>query len=222
MAATLSAPGAALEEHAVAVFLSEDARHVGVLFVHPEEGDVLSLHLLGHHELFIDEPSADTRWVVPAHSPEELIGVQVLAALVQEQYAEGRLPYGLDARSAAFGLDGRLHHQDGAGLTCSTLVAVLFASSGLPLILLETWADAPAGRRAQDARAQQKLIDSLSARPFAGPDWLARIQAEVGQSPRLLPIEIAAASGSSGTPLSFTATTAAVAVLQAQLPRREA
>ena len=101
----------------MAVFLSEDARHVGVLFVHPEEGDVLSLHLLGHHELFIDEPSADTRWVVPAHSPEELIGVQVLAALVQEQYAEGRLPYGLDARSAAFGLDGRLHHQDGAGLS---------------------------------------------------------------------------------------------------------
>lgn len=199
--AVLAVPGAPLADHPLAVALHESGHHVGILYAF--EGETWFLHLTGNRELTRGSARGDFRWVVPARSKDQLLRVLFHVLAVAEFYDEGGLPYGFDPRGARFAPHGALLLDGSEGLTCASLVTVLFADVNLPIVQLETWLQVNEDRRAEDRADQEAALEQLKGRPWSTPEWLHRLRQEIGRGPRVRPVEVAAASGMSPLPVPF-------------------
>jgi hypothetical protein len=186
-----------INEVAVAITATgSDQRHVGI-FHKDDAGRVMLLHLAWHFDLRNSEPKPYYAWVeLPIHSARAR---QVAARCRQIFRANPRgLPYAFSPPNDCFDekqstyLFGPTRH----GLTCATFVIAVFQTTGIRLVLDETWPVT----RADDEVWKQKIITALQK--SATPEHIEFIQAEAG-STRFRPEEVAGAAANSSIPVSF-------------------
>lgn len=183
---------------AILVHHAQDVFHLG-LWVSDlqEEGWLLHMDLRGlHRETEWSEPA----WfVVPANSQRVLTDVCQAALLLVRANKVRKIPYGFDDQGLTLDPDGQLTLQDGAGLSCASLLLLLFEMANAPLLERGAWREVGPTRRDFDRAHRVMQIKSLQSR---SPEMADRLIAQL-TAPRFRPEEVAAASGMSGTPLTL-------------------
>jgi hypothetical protein len=154
-------------------------------------------------------------WFVPPASNAQVIG-DLCDAAERFWLKNGRrsVPFGLDLRGISLLPDTTLSVEGAGGLTCATLIVLLFEHINAPLFRREEWERTPSEqRRRDDERAWQRINPpsrSSSDRTRATPHKLT--------THRLRPEEVAAASGLRDRPVGFDHATIAGQDVLNQLP----
>lgn len=193
---------------AVLVQQTEGLLHLS-LWVHTRGQQPWQLHMTLDGLRQDDVPAPPVWAVAPAQDADVLEDLGRAARLLWQGVGRASIPYAFDSRGVRLRPDGTLQGPRGAGLSCASLILVLFEEVGAPLLALEEWEHPAPARRAQDERARQALLRALGPRRT---DTLKRLAPQLG-TPRPRPEEVAAASGMQGVPLGLTAAARGAAVV---------
>lgn len=176
---------AGVKHLAVALQGDHRQRHLGVLFVDPEDGQHSVFHLAWHIDAQC-EP-ADDSWIWFESQLDDINAVLMAAwvKVVAEEYAHGRLAYGISYVGGRFETESG-KWLDREGLTCATLVLALFESQGHSPLDRSTWAS-----RADDVDWQQKVLSALAKHDGCDAEYLRLQRSKLGCL-RFRPEEVAA------------------------------
>lgn len=161
------------------------------------EGWLLNMNLRG-----LERETAWTApawFIVPTNNAGVLEDVSRAARRLWRAAQSHSIQYGFDDQGLTLDAVGQLTLQDGTGLTCASLLLLLFEMANAPLLARGEWRDVSPARREADRADRARLIRHLQSR---SPDDAARLTAQL-TTPRFRPEEVAAASGMSGTPLTL-------------------
>jgi hypothetical protein len=111
--------------------------HCGVLYAYG--GEVKLLHLARNFDLRDEAPTSNYGWADVAVAPADKALVAILAK--KFAHAKNKVPYGFERNGITIDNDnGQLvTTTQGKGLTCATLVTLLFETHGLPLLREGDW-----------------------------------------------------------------------------------
>jgi hypothetical protein len=190
--------------------------HSGIFYrLGREPGRIL--HLAWHLKLQVDDAGSGAWWVVaPTLSRAQKAAVVARAGLVARRHADGALPYGFDLDGVTIDADGAVDLGGRVGLTCATFVQVLHAAAGASLLATDSWDQRQPARRAEDTRAQTRLVAALEPHH---PRQAARVRAQVGAT-RIRAEEVAAASGLTHRPAEYQAVDLVAPALAAEVHTR--
>lgn len=166
------------------------------------QGQRRCLHLAWHLALRDDPLQTLPKkawWVSPAIDADSLEDVVTWAGLLACRYADGGVPYGFSLTNTNLAKDGTVLLRNGSGLTCASLIALIFKKAGVPLVDIKSWDQRSPARVEQDTVVQQLLVEHLQQ---DHPEQAALIAAEVGCT-RLRPEEVAAATGMTPLPVDL-------------------
>lgn len=172
--------------------------HAGITYRLDAE-DERFLHLASHLVLKNRAPPVSGYWVESRLGRAKKLAVANQAALVSERYRDGSVPYGFGLYGLSIAEDGTLDFGGAAGLTCASLVHVVFQSAGVPLVALESWGGRTSSRKKADDAVQWALVEDLRAK---FPKQAERVEKEVGCT-RLRSEEVAASTGLEHRPVEF-------------------
>lgn len=201
---------------AVAVFVhrGSDGAHAGLAYRLNTAGEYRLLHQAWH---LVTRPSdtvadwsAELRktlrgevalwWVLPGLDEDELDSLRTAAAQVAQSLGERQLPYSMDRRDAAIDSQGVVNLGESLGLTCSSLVRLVFENAGVALLDANSWeSDRSADRVLEDIVVHQRIVEALKKRD---PAHAGRVQQDVN-CVRVRAEEVAACSGCEPRPVSF-------------------
>lgn len=156
------------------------ATHAGI--AHRSGGNLRVVHL-GSHEWLLDDAANDAKWLyaVPNVADEDGEYLAGFCRRIVKANASHKIPYAFE-----FEADTRFDPGTGkyigppgvGGLTCSTFVAAVFRSAGVPLVLLDTW---PVVASAEDIAVRAWVLDMWAA---SGRPNLVKRAAEIRPSIR--------------------------------------
>jgi hypothetical protein len=195
----------------VAVFAlpSSLGAHVGILYP-DDDGGVWLLHQAwnrdSRHEMFAafcaELDGSPLFFVPPGLDEDEQSAVRAAAVLAAKHLPEGGLPYAFGG--ATLDREKGFLLGESCGLSCATLVNVVFQAAKVKLVKEETWASQRTQARAeQDREAKKRVVKSLArSSKEADRDQARRLDSELNH-PRLRAEEIAAASSQKTRPLDL-------------------
>jgi hypothetical protein len=205
----LDVPPKPVPTAAVFVQRSRLGAHVGVLHA-DDDGGVWLLHQAwnrdSRHETLAtfraDSKGTPLFFVPPGLDADEQAALRAHAVLAAKRIPEGGLPY-------AFG-GATLDREQGfllgesCGLSCATLVNVVFQAAKVKLVNESTWASQRTSEReAEDHKAKMRVVEALANSPNeADREQAERIRSKLSD-PRLRAEEVAAASGQTTRPLDL-------------------
>ncbi|MFP2924814.1 hypothetical protein ACLESO_06280 [Pyxidicoccus sp. 3LG] len=207
----LDAPPESVPTAAVFVQPSPLGAHVGVLH-RDDDGGAWLLHQAwnrdSRHEAFAEfraGPGGDPLFLVPPGlEADEQAAVRAFAVLAAKRLPEGGLPYAFGG--ATLDREKGFLLGESCGLSCATLVNVVFQAAKVELVDEATWASQRTSEReAEDRAAQARVARWLADSPReADHEQAKRVQAQsdVGH-PRLRAEEVAAASSRTTRPLDL-------------------
>lgn len=172
--------------------LSNGQDHCGLLYcIAPPQ--VTLLHLAFNHDLRHETPTDSFCWLEVAMADPDKRLVAVLASRFGN--AGNSVPYGFDSLGISIDTQsGQLRtERKGKGLTCATLVMLLFETHGFELLKVAEWPTHA------NLEWQTKMLDSLRiVAPFHAKD----VEADVGAR-RFTPSEVVGAGSLATWPVGF-------------------
>lgn len=182
--------------------------HAGLLYRRGKE--VRLFEMRSHKELSDDAAPPGFCWIEPTFPVERMKLVIARARLVYEKHQENAIPYGFGYSRSSFDEKGglRLGHGE-VGLTCSTIVAALLASEGLPLVEPASW-PLPDD---SDKKVRKKFLRDLEKKD---PEHAKVLQKDIG-APRISPEEVVAAAALCPPACAFDGVQDGAAYIRGQL-----
>ena len=186
--------------------------HLGIIHRSEDDNVPHMLDLAWHFRLRNDPADPDYFWVEPGFPERRARQVATFCRLVAKRNENG-LPYAFSDpdRSIDPMTGGFLLGPTKLGLTCASFVLAVFAATGLPLAVLESW---PRGRDG-DAEWQAFIVECLE-KSEATPEHVAAVRGEIGHV-RYRPDEVAAASSIAPPAATFEQVGIPAATLRALL-----
>ena len=149
--------------HPVVVWLGKGAvgGHAGVAYAASDDGESQFLHLRFHHELMNEAAlKLAAVYVTPLVSADDLADVATVIRRVAERHRDGGVPYALMKRGTSI-LDGQIDLGASLGLTCATLVLVLFEAANVRLIVDTSWERRSETRKAEDIGLACSMLEGV-------------------------------------------------------------
>lgn len=148
-----------------------------------------------------EQEFTEPAWFVPPASNEQVIG-DLCDAAERFWLKNGRrsVAFGLDLRGVSLRPDTTLSVEGAGGLTCATLIVLLFEHINAPLLRREEWERAPDERRRGDDERAWRRMNPPSPSPAADR---TRTTPPRLTTHRFRPEEVAAASGLPDRPVGF-------------------
>ncbi len=203
----LGAPHATVPAAAVFVQTSPLGAHVGVAYL--ADGDEGWLIHQVWNRVSLHEPLAKAHergesvfFVPPGLDRDEQLSLRAWAILAAKRIPESGLPYAFG--TATLDSEQGFVLGEGCGLSCATLVNVIFEAAKVPLLDMPTWTSQRTKQRDDEDREVQKQVGNLLARGHGAGDrkQAKLVLADLGRA-RLRAEEVAAASGREKRPLAL-------------------
>ncbi|MBL8602111.1 MAG: hypothetical protein JNK72_09310 [Myxococcales bacterium] len=161
---------------------------------------------------FLSEAPGQVWWVANELDPDERYDLGARAALVANQLAARELPYAFALKDGRFDGQGKFIAGKSSGVSCATFLMLLFRAAGVNLLNDASWTTGrDEVRRAEDADAQQRVVDELEKQAGLATDPKERqaltnhakkIKAEKDCT-RFRAEEVAMASGAQARPADY-------------------
>jgi hypothetical protein len=172
--------------------IPNNQEHCGLLYSIPP-APVMLLHLAFNHDLRNEPPSDAFCWAEIAIDDVDKLLVAVLAARFAA--AGNRVPFGFDGLGISVdGASGKLRETiSGKGLTCATLIMLLFETHGLELLKVAEW---------PSFANLDWQVGMLAALQAAAPFHAQKVERDVGAR-RFTPSEVVGSASLKTWPVGF-------------------